>query len=79
MSESRKRLGVEFWAAAALVAVLVVGYPLSMGPVVWLQSHGVLSDAALNLIGIFYTPLSLIVEPFDWMKDALDRYEDLWR
>ena len=39
MSEDRKKPGVAFWATAVLVVVLV-GYPLSFGPIFWLIDNG---------------------------------------
>ena len=41
MTSDRKKPGWAFWATVTLVVVLV-GYPLSLGPVIWLASRGYL-------------------------------------
>ncbi len=38
MSDERKKPGVAFWATVVAVVVLVV-YPLSFAPAVWLVAH----------------------------------------
>jgi hypothetical protein len=38
MSEGQKKPGVAFWATVAVVVVLV-GYPLSIGPAYWVWSN----------------------------------------
>ena len=76
MSESRKKPGVAFWATVAAMLVVLVGYPLSTGPVVWLHDHGFLPDWAEPVIEAFYWPLSLL--PRDIVQ-AIDQYAGLWQ
>jgi hypothetical protein len=42
------------WQLAALVVVVLIGYPASIGPAIWLASHGLLSPEAFAII---YAPL----------------------
>jgi len=42
MAPSRKKPGVTFWATLVVVVVLV-GYPLSIGPATWLASRNYLN------------------------------------
>ena len=58
MSEPQKKAGVAFWITVALLAVLV-GYPLSIGPYVWLYQHDAVPDWA-------ETPLDLYCWPSNW-------------
>jgi hypothetical protein len=55
----RKKPGVAFWATVALVVVLV-GYPLSQGPAVWLQESGYWPES-LNWADHGYDPLRWIM------------------
>jgi hypothetical protein len=49
MGEERKRASAAFWATVALV-VLLVGYPLSIGPACWVSSHLGCGSSAASLI-----------------------------
>ena len=53
---SRKKPGVAFWATVAVVVVLVA-YPLSFGPLVWLDSRGLLPAWAEGIMQIYCVPL----------------------
>jgi hypothetical protein len=78
---SRKHPSAAFWITVALVAVLV-GYPLSMGPMIYLKVNYVLPawmDA--SIVG-FYWPLYLTARNPKTPKPvrvALIRYAELWR
>ncbi len=61
MTSSHKKSTGEFWIAVALVAELL-GYPLSEGPVLWLQVSGVLPNWLHAAAHHFYFPL-------DWLID----------
>jgi hypothetical protein len=58
---SRKKPGVAFWVAVAVVVVLV-GYPLSMGPVLWISVHGWIPTWMHGPIGWFYWPLDMVMQ-----------------
>jgi hypothetical protein len=53
MSDDRNKPGVAFWATVALVVVLV-GYPLSFGPVCWLSSR---SEIGPDNVSAIYQPM----------------------
>ena len=59
MSEERKKSRVALLATVAVVAVLVI-YPMSFGPFLWLVNHEAIPDFAVTLIGAIYLPLSWI-------------------
>ena len=69
----------ERWArrtAAALVVVLVV-YPLSFGPAVWLFVH-VLPKSSLPVLHVLYTPLQPIFDHSQTFRNLAFRYQDCW-
>jgi hypothetical protein len=49
----RKKPGVAFWATVVVV-VSLIGYPLSLGPAVWLTARGYFRDSAVQS---FYMPV----------------------
>lgn len=51
-----KKPATGFWITVALVVVLV-GYPLSFGPTVWLFEHSAVPKLAVLPIIEFYRPL----------------------
>ena len=53
----RKKPGVAFWATVVVVVALV-GYPLSWGPVLYLEMSGWISP---SLIGRFYAPVGWLL------------------
>lgn len=79
MTSSRKKSGVAFWATVGLVVVLV-GYPLSIGPFVWLHSHGYLSLNSANIVArSFYRPIAWIYRQGPQpVSDVIEWYRDLW-
>ena len=57
------------WLAMTL-AILILAYPLSMGPLWWLVKEGHISDETGNWIGTtFYAPIRLAVESSDTFRD----------
>ena len=77
----RKKPGVAFWATVALVVVLV-GYPLGIGPAIWLYDHDCFDEDGLPLAALRW-----LYGPLKWLdfygpqpvRDALDWYESLWQ
>jgi hypothetical protein len=71
------------WTAVGLVA-LFVGYPLSIGPVVWLASRDyappwVCEKYALPLLGVFELAFPAIPEPLqEPLYYAITGYVHLW-
>jgi hypothetical protein len=75
----RKKPGVAFWATVVVVVVLV-GYPLSFGPVAWLSHHKRPPGWIGHLTEYFYTPLFWIVQHAPMpILDLFKWYIDLWR
>jgi hypothetical protein len=50
----RKKPGVAFWATVVVVVALVMGYPLSIGPAIWLTARGYFREATVQS---FYLPV----------------------
>jgi len=77
MSEERNH---SRWRIAALtIVVLLVFYPFSVGPVVWLEGHGLfdrLPDPVLDAIGDFYAPLLWLDRQTE--AEELEWYLELW-
>ena len=73
MSE-RQRSHLLLPAAAAIAAPLL--YVLSVGPVVWLMSHGWLSPQN-ETVEVIYAPLEFLVQ-FEWFGALLEWYMNLW-
>ena len=72
MTSSRKTPGVSFWATVVVVVVLVA-YPMSVGPICWLEARGYFSPEAWEIVWGFYAPLRWFctVTP-DAVSDCLD-------
>jgi hypothetical protein len=62
MSEDRKKPGVAFWATVVLVAVLA--YPLSLLPLVWLNSRDMIPDE-----GVVHDVVWVYCYPVRWLHD----------
>lgn len=68
------------WTSILLLVVLVA-YPLSIGPAEWLYGHGLLGpDDGLVVQGLvaFYSPLNWLMEKSDFFTDLTERYAALW-
>jgi len=55
MTSDRKKTGVAFWATVVL-AVVLMGYPLSFGPWCWLTSRSS-EPAGTPVMSSFYSPI----------------------
>jgi hypothetical protein len=73
----RKKPGVAFWATVALVVVLV-GYPLSIGPWFWVVTTGRI-PISLIWIDHAYDPLRWIIERSPGSAgELIHSYISLW-
>ena len=73
----RKKPGVAFWAKVALVVVLA--YPLSLGPVCWAMNRGSDLDLGSWLVaGRIYVPIILLAENSVAAKSVMKWYIELW-
>lgn len=77
MSSNNKKPGIAFWSTVA-AAVLVILYPLSIGPLIWLADRGMLPEEAAGLIGIIYYPLELAAASSDATIRLYSWYASLW-
>jgi len=63
----------------AVVLVLVVLYPLSYGPVMWLSYHGYLKAVSEHFIIAVYKPTEVMIEPLpDPIRRAYFDYMLWW-
>ena len=77
MPRDRKKPGVAFWTAVALVAVLA--YPLSFGPAIWLGRHCEYPSAIRDAVIWTYWPITILhADGPKPIHDALDWYFSLW-
>jgi hypothetical protein len=60
-----------------VLVIVLAGYPLSIGPAIWLDGHGYLPDWSITAVSAFYAPLNWegIPEP---IVDALSWYAGHW-
>ena len=79
MTSVHDKPGVAFWATVVLV-VLLVGYPLSIGPVIWWHDRNTIPAWAEAPIEWFYSPLDWIAHQApDPIRAPLFWYADFWR
>ena len=77
--ENRKRSP----AASVLVVLgamltLATVYALSMGPMLWLATHGYLSDGMRSVLSKVYEPLWIVAGYIPFLKQLLFWYVGLW-
>src|SRR5262245_31393576 len=68
-----KRRSRRFWIIAGVV-VLLVAYPLSFGPVIWLTARGYVNEAAVQH---FYMALLLSIEQSESLESAVTWWASL--
>lgn len=61
----------------ASLLLLFVGYPLSVGPMVWLHDRGALPFGSANLARVIYAPIRLTLQT-ELGRQTVGRYIDLW-
>jgi hypothetical protein len=66
------------WTLILLAVLMLLGYPLSIGPIVWLGNHAYLSDEAMLIAEIIYLPIEAAGELFLPIKVVLNAYRKLW-
>jgi hypothetical protein len=64
------------WIWAAIVFVLL-GYPLSYGPVLWLANKGYLPVAVKEIVAAAYIPLFTLIDKTDTIS-LFEWYGSLW-
>ena len=75
----------ERWAkwTSAVVAVMVIFYPLSVGPASGLFAHHILSEQMMPTFKIIYAPLQLVIQwgvdsRSPWFEDGFFWYMGIW-
>lgn len=68
----------ERWAKWTAVAVIMLGYPLSIGPIECLAWHDLLPRWGYHPIEVVYRPLLFLIEKCG-ARGAFDWYLTLWR
>jgi len=71
----RQRFPLMAWLVMGLV--MMVAYPLSAGPVVWMFQHDYLPDSLFPAAQVFYAPLA-VIENFPWALRLFEWYTGLW-
>ncbi len=62
----------------ALLPLAVLAYPLSVGPLWWLDRHDLLPFWSMDYIHAVYSPLSWAYGSSEWCQAAFDRYAEFW-
>lgn len=66
------------WAAGAIVALPAL-YVLSLGPAVYLVTHGVINKRTIVFVAGMYRPLNPLIGPNGPFHDLSEKYLDLFR
>lgn len=77
--EEPKRIKLSWMWYTLLAVTILVGYPLSVGPVAWLKYYGLLPTVADNILTMIYLPLGLVIELVpDSASELYLQYLGLW-
>lgn len=64
---------------ASVVLFLMFLYPLSIGPIVWLNTRGLVPEPVEGILTLFYLPLSLLLEvEVPIISELLNLYIRFW-
>jgi hypothetical protein len=79
VTDEHKQPGVAFWATVVLVIAVMLAYPLSLGPAVWLYHHKYVPNWARMPIQVFYSPLEWLAHHGPGpVRDSFNWYVELW-
>jgi hypothetical protein len=67
-----------WWVWALIVPLLLIAYPLSIGPVYWMLSREGVPPVAWTVIGAVYAPLGFVSEYIPPLKRAIELYLYWW-
>ena len=65
------------WVWAVVAVLLLIAYPLSFGPALWLMVHGYIPAEFAGPISYVYAPVFAVAE-LSGQVDLLEWYLDLW-
>ncbi len=74
---SRKHPSVAFWATVVVVVVLVV-YPLSMGPALYVSARLPDPEAGIEIVWPVYRPLDSLAKHSPRLRNLMRWYVSLW-
>ena len=63
------------WYLAAVIALLLVVYPLSIGPAAWLVQHEYIPSRVARTV---YMPLTFLLRQSSAIENLYGRYLELW-
>ena len=67
------------WGIALMIVAFLVGYPLSVGPIVFLDSkYPALIDPIEPALEVIYAPIGYLYEKSELLRDFYDWYLPLW-
>jgi hypothetical protein len=78
MSDEPKKRARIVWTALALLAVVVL-YPLSAGPVLWISLRTGLPRGGGKVLDTFYEPLIWLRSKSKTADKAFERYFNVWK
>lgn len=74
MPANRKHI----WPWIVSCVVLMIAYPLSIGPAWWLRNHGMIPSSAQNALTSFYFPLGWVTKQSETTNNAMIWYVHHW-
>ena len=77
MDEKRKRPGTGITVVGVIV-LLIVAYPLLLGPIVWLDNHYGFPEFFRPVVEAIYVPIGLLMQESDTFKNIVNWYLELW-
>jgi hypothetical protein len=66
------------WLIAAIAVLMLPSYPLSIGPVMWLDRQGMMPAVVGESLNVVYLPLGLAMEQSEWCASAMESYAHWW-
>ena len=66
------------WTWAVVVMLMLLAYPLSMGPVEWAWQREKIPPQVVSLLAKFYRPVLFVVDRYPPARRAFDRYIAWW-
>ncbi len=75
--DQKKKPTAGLWITIALIVVLV-GYPLSIGPALYVATRRPNPEAAIEIVWPVYRPLGALAEHFPRLRDLMHSYVSHW-
>jgi hypothetical protein len=78
MSEPVRKRSSPLLTTLFVIVVLVIAYPLSLGPVIWFFQHEYLPLSAAEVAGAFHAPLEMVYNENSTIGRIYESYLDWW-